>query len=367
MANEDLMSELDYPVLNSDPTKIYRETDARELPIRDNTVNLVVTSPPYYQKRDYGVEEQIGQEESPELYAESLIEALTEWKRVLRPTGSVVLNLGDTYNDKTRIGIPWKVAQKAREHGWSIRSEIIWSKPNGVPDPAEDRLTPRHETVFHLTPRKTGYYFDKHGFSEVYGNRRDVWEISHDRNEDHLAPFPKELAKRSIMMACPPGVCPECNAPLERQLVKTTRLDEDRPQAARAMDLFNDSDLTEQHIKAIQAVGIADVGKGKEIQNRSGKNADSTIELANEAKEVLGGYFREFTFPIKEMGGWESCECDTEPVPSVVLDPFMGSGTVIDVAHEMGRVAVGTDLDLYNEEQSGEFDQVLRTVLAQSD
>lgn len=103
--------------------------------------------------------------------------------------------------------------------------------------------------------------------------------------------------------------------------------------------------MTEEHIRAIQAYGISDAGKAREIQDGTGQNAEEVNKLAEEAKEVLGGYFREFTFPKKETAGWTECDCDADYQPGVVLDPFMGPGTVLQVAARMGFFPIGIDLD----------------------
>jgi len=111
------------------------------------------------------------------------------------------------------------------------------------------------------------------------------------------------------------------------------------------MEIYEESHLTKEHIRAIQSVGISDAGKAKEIQDGTGRNADEVQELADEAKDVLGGYFREFTFAKKETSGWTECDCDAPTKPGVVFDPFMGTGSVLDVAVKNGFSAVGTDLD----------------------
>ena len=87
-----------------------------------------------------------------------------------------------------------------------------------------------------------------------------------------------------------------------------------------------------------------DAGKGKTLQKGAGRNTPKIIELADEAKRALGGYFREFTFAPKRQVGWEGCRCGVPTRPGTVLDPFMGSGTTLQVAHELGRNAVGVDL-----------------------
>lgn len=345
MSRGDLIQDLDYPDTGASPKHLIWQSKASDLPLPDDSADLVFTSPPYWKKRDYGHEEQIGQEPTPDEYIESLMSCLEEWERVLRSSGTILLNIGDTFKNKSRVGIPWKVAQAARDRGWRIRTEIVWHKPNGMPSPAKDRFINRHEYVFHLTP-KYDYYFDKFGFGSVYDDPIDVWKIPHDNNEKHLAPFPEEIVERALVAACPPAVCRSCGVPQERIVEKSlTQLNPDRPQARRAMEKYEESDLTEEHIKAIRSTGIADVGKGREVQNGTGSNSEGVLELAYEAKDVLGGYFREFTFPVKTTKGWTECECDAETIPGTVVDPFTGSGTTVEVARDMGFSAVGVDID----------------------
>lgn len=324
------------------------KSDARDIPEEDDSVDVIFTSPPYWQKRDYGFEEQIGQEDTPEEFIDTLIDCMDEWERVLKPTGSLFVNIGDTYDNRSLVGIPEMLMQAARENGWLVRNKVLWAKPSGMPEPAPNRLANRHEYIFHFT-RNNDYYYDLHAYSKKYGNGSnpgDVWTVDHDRNTgDHLAPFPSELPERALTMAGPRAVCSECGKPLEREMVRTTKLDEGRQQARRAMEIYEESDLTEEHIRAVQSVGISDAGKAMEIQDGTGRNADDVQELADEAKEVLGGYFREFTFPKKETGGWKGCDCDAPTEPGVALDPFMGSGTTLQAALKLNLNAVGVDLD----------------------
>ncbi len=343
------LGDLKYPSPDQASSYETHKTDARDLPFDDDSVDLIVTSPPYFQKRDYGYDEQIGQEESVDEFVSELIDALNEWERVLRPHGSLLLNIGDSYSKRSLLGVPWKFAEAAREEGWLVRNEIMWAKDSGMPEPAQNRLAQRHEYIFHIAP-SNDYYYDLHGYSHAFGNGSnpgDVWNFGFDRNSGgHLAPFPQELVERCLTMACPPVVCTECGKPYERQLRRTDKLDPSRPQAKRAMEIYEESDLTKKHVRAIQSAGISDAGKAKEIQDGTGRNSDEVQTLADEAKEVLGGYYREFTFAKKETAGWEpKCDCDAETEPGTVLDPFMGTGTVLDVATRMGFSSRGTDLD----------------------
>ncbi|WP_313651295.1 DNA-methyltransferase [Pseudomonas soli] len=327
-------------------TKIIR-ADSRNIPLPDSCVDLIVTSPPYWRKRDYGYPEQIGLESTPQEFVANIRAALLEWRRLLKPTGSIFLNMGDTYHNKSLAGIPGRIEAAACDDGWKLRNRIIWAKENGMPEPSKTRLANRHEYILHLTPT-SNYYYDIVGYSEEYGNGAnpgDVWRINLKRDmSKHLAPFPEEIVERAITLACPKEVCSVCGHLRSRVFQRTAELDEGRPQARRAMELAKEKGLTAAHIAAIQATGISDAGKALRVQTGTGKNAEDVKRLAAEAKEALGGYFREFTFAKKRTVDWTKCSCNVDFRPAVVLDPFCGTGTTLRVASAMGRIAIGVDL-----------------------
>lgn len=333
-----------HPVDSGTMTRI--TADARSLPLASDSIDLVVTSPPYWRKRDYGFKEQIGQERTPEEYVNAIRLALSEWRRVLRVTGSVFLNVGDTYYKRSLVGIPGMIEHAATADGWLLRNRIIWSKRKGMPSPPRDRLANRHEFILHfaVSPR---YFYDLHGYAEFVGSRGtpgDVWDIDLTRNfSDHLAPFPEEIVRRAVVLACPSRVCTRCDGPSRRIVRRTHKLDMNRPQARRALVIAEAAGLTTEHINAVQATGISDAGKALLTQNGTGRNSERVKQLAEEAKRALGGYFREFTFAKRETAGYSRCSCRARFKRGIVLDPFAGSGTTLRVATDLGRDAIGVD------------------------
>jgi len=164
--------------------------------IDDESIQTVVTSPPYWGLRDYGVDNQLGLESTPQEYVKALVGIFKEVKRVLRPDGTVWLNLGDTYvgtgkddtgdpkalehrntkkdpvnnkvpglASKNLVGIPWRVAFALQNDGWFLRQDIIWAKSNAMPEPVKDRCTKSHEHIF-LLSKNARYYYDNEAIKE---------------------------------------------------------------------------------------------------------------------------------------------------------------------------------------------------------
>lgn len=215
----------------------------RTLP--EKSVNCCVTSPPYYGLRDYGQEGQIGLEQTPDAFVQKLVEVFREVKRVLRDDGTLWLNLGDSYasnqsagdrvskyspkqttnagkfggkqmvpdgwKEKDLIGIPWMVAIALRMDGWYLRQDIIWHKPNPMPESVEDRCTKSHEYIFLLSKSKK-YYYDYNSIKEPstdncdLKNKRSVWIVNNKPFKGaHFATFPPELIRPCILAGCPEG------------------------------------------------------------------------------------------------------------------------------------------------------------------
>jgi len=136
------------------------------------SVQVCVTSPPYFDLRDYGAEGQIGLEETPETFIEKLVAVFREVRRILRDDGTLWINMGDSYasgvpgmKPKDMIGIPWMLAFALRADGWFLRSEIIWHKPNPMPESVADRPTKAHEHLF-LLSKSARYFYDADAIRE---------------------------------------------------------------------------------------------------------------------------------------------------------------------------------------------------------
>jgi len=125
--------------------------------IPSNSIDLAITSPPYWGQRDYGVKGQIGLEETPDKYIEKLLVAFNELRRVLKDTGSFFLNIGDKYVGKDLQMIPYKLAIKMQENGWVLRNILIWHKTNAMPSPIDQRLANTYEPVFFFVKRPDNY------------------------------------------------------------------------------------------------------------------------------------------------------------------------------------------------------------------
>ena len=157
--------------------------------IESGTVQCVVTSPPYWGLRDYGTNGQLGLEETPEEYVQKMVEVFQQIKRVLKHDGTVWLNLGDSYaggsggynpkyeknilKPKDLVGIPWRVTFALQADGWYLRQDIIWHKPNPMPESITDRCTKSHEYIFLLT-KSARYFYDADAIKE---ESETQWEI----------------------------------------------------------------------------------------------------------------------------------------------------------------------------------------------
>lgn len=303
-----------------------------------SSVHCVVTSPPYFNQRDYGNEKQIGLEKTPDDYVAELVRVFREVRMVMRRDATLWVNIGDKYaNDdkwggstsgkhtpelhghgpdrrkittgmgsKNLLGVPWRFAFAMQADGWILRSDIIWHRTNAMPQSMHDRPSCNHEYLF-LFAREPRYFYDdvairEPGTDAKGRTKRSVWSIPvAAEKEQHFACFPPKLVEPCILAGTSShGCCKACGAPYVRQ-VERDRIPT-RP--------GNDSKLT---------------GDNKVDGNRDKERHVSEVRTL----------------------GWEkSCKCPgDERKPAIVLDPFAGSFTSCATAVALNRRAVGIELN----------------------
>jgi DNA modification methylase len=295
--------------------------DARAIPLKNNTVQCVVTSPPYWKLRDYGTSGQIGLENTPEEYVKSILEVAREMWRVLKGNGTLWLNLGDSYasvgngtsqryqemrglntalaqnmprkvapyglKPKDLVGIPWRVAFALQADGWYLRSDIIWSKPNPMPESVQDRPTKAHEYIF-LMSKSEKYYFDAEAIKEPANG----WNGSRFDDGKNLINHPN-VGKRRI------------------SAIKGS---------------FNG-----------KTEAMADTGQNAFRAITEIRNCRSVWSIAT--TPYSGAHFATFPRKIPDL----CIKAGSRP-GDVILDPFCGSGTTVMVAQDLGRIGIGLDL-----------------------
>jgi len=265
--------------------------DARALPLDDNSVDLIVTSPPYWSLRSYqdGGEHydgQIGAEATPAEYVAALIECTREWLRVLKHEGSLWINLGDKYGpDKSLLGLPWEYARSCRlDLGLILRAEVIWNKTSGMPESVTDRVRRSHEHWFHMTMQ------------------RSYFASVDDIREPHTA---KSVYQRDAARRHPGG-----------HMDRRSTAPGQRPQSGMA------AGARELHPLGALPGSVWDV-------------AAAPLKVP----EHLGtSHFAAFPleFPRRIIKGW----C---PPTGRVLDPFGGTGTTALAADVLGRHGISVD------------------------
>jgi len=298
-----------------------------------DSVDCIVTSPPYWGKREYE-NGGIGLESTHLDYVTALTEIIDACQRVLKPTGSLWLNIGDTYRDKQLLGIPWRVALNLTDHnGWILRNSVVWNKVKSGMDNSRDRLGNKHEMVFHFV-RQTKYFYDA----------------------DALRSKPREAKVVNGSVVSATGVS---GVRYKRQIELSTELSPLEKKAA-----FSGLNLTLERVRDGEISDFRMVIRGQQRTTHS----DST-KLSGRAKELRdkGFYFlRYHPKGSKPSDVWDIIPEDTQkrkkhfaaypedlckipilatcPPDGVVLDPFCGTGTTMKVAQKLGRKSIGIDI-----------------------
>lgn len=227
-----------YAALTREGSAIVTGDAARMLErLPERSVQCVITSPPYWSLRDYGIDGQIGLEQSVQSFIKNLVRVFDQVNRVLRDDGTLWLNIGDSYTSggrgyrapdkknvaramssrpptpeglkpKDLIGVPWRLAFALQDAGWYLRSDIVWNKPNAQPESVRDRPTRSHEYMF-MFSKSERYYYDVDAVRGPNGRRnRTVWDIKTQAVPEasgHFATFPSELVTPALLHSTKPG------------------------------------------------------------------------------------------------------------------------------------------------------------------
>jgi DNA modification methylase len=298
----------------------------------DALIDCVMTSPPYWSVRQYQGSSALGEEPTPEQYVEDLIAELSELPRVLKPTGSLWLNIGDTYLKKNLCGIPWRAALALQQEGWILRNAVVWDKVKGNPDNAKDKLRDLYEFVFHFV-RQRSYFYD----------------LDLVRNP----PAQPTVKNGRVMTAT--GVS---GAKYRRQIERSTVLTDEERTAARvalddALGRVADGSMPDFRmiIRGQQRMTHSNVvevsGRAGEIEKRGfcilpyhakGSKPGDVWQIIPEDKWRVDKHCAVFPAELCRAPILATC-----PADGILLDPFVGTGTAVKVATDYGRRAIGVD------------------------
>jgi len=299
-----------------------------------DSVDTVITSPPYWGHREYGGEHEIGGESTVAEYIQVLGEVFLEVKRVLKPTGSLWLNIGDAYEDKRLLSIPWRLAIHMQDtQGWILRNDVIWNKMKGSPDNSKDKLRNVHEFLFHFVKQKT-YYYDA----------------------DAIRNTIRPAQVKGGVVTTGTGVS---GINYKRQIARSPDLSD--PEKQNALQALEDT-LSRVGRGEIPDFRMIIRGQQRATHSASVKVSGRAAELARKGFCILP-YHSKGSKPgdvwdiIPEDEWRKDSHCApyprdlcllpiraTCPVGGLVLDPFLGTGTTAVVTLELQRRIIGFDL-----------------------
>ena len=301
----------------------------------NDCIDCVVTSPPYYMKRQY-LGGGIGLENTYQQYIDNLLAIIEEVYRVLKPTGSFWLNIGDSYKNKQLLNIPYRVAIRMQdEQKWILRNTVVWDKMKGAMSQSKDSLGCEYEPLFHFVKKRSGYYYDS----------------------DSVRKKPRSAHVENGAVVSATGVS---GVRYRRKIELSTELtEEQRTNAYQALD---------EVLERIKKGELSDFRMVIKGANQRVTNGDAT-NLSGRAKELRDkGFYFLFYNPNGSMISdvWQIIPEDTQgrklhfapfpedlvktpivltcPPNGIVLDPFVGTGTTSYVATQLGRRSIGIDM-----------------------
>ena len=321
---------------NNDLQPLFLHGDALEIlrQLPDQSIDVAMTSPPYWGKRQYA-EEGIGLEKDYRDYIKNLCIIFFEIRRVLKDTGSLWLNIGDSYKSKQLLGIPWRVAFELTDNqSWILRNEIIWNKVKGGPDNSKDKLGNVHEQIFHFVKKAKGYFYD----SDAIRSK----------------PSQSKVVNGAIVSAT--GVS---GVRYKRQIELSTELTpKEKKNAIDALNAILD-EIRQGNLSDFRMI----------IRGQQRTTHSDSKRVSGRAKELIdkGFYFLKYhPNGSKPRDVWEILPEDTHkrekhyaaypedlckipliatcPKDGIVLDPFAGTGTTMLVAKQLGLKSVGLEL-----------------------
>lgn len=300
----------------------------------DASVDFVMTSPPYWGKREYE-NGGIGLEPDYRDFVRHLAAVCFELKRVLKPTGSFWLNLGDSYSGKSLVGVPWRVAfELTDKQGWTLRNSVIWNKLKGGMDNSKDRLANVHEMLFHFVKQPKGYYY----------------------NADAIRSKPREAKVVNGAVVSATGVS---GVRYKRQLELSTALSPDEKKAAfAALDKML-SDVSAGNVsdfrmvirgqqRATHSDSAKVSGRAKELCDKgfyflkyhpNGSKPGDVWDIIPEDTQGRGAHFAPYPVDLCQRPLLATC-----PEGGIALDPFCGTGTTLYAARNLSRKSVGIDI-----------------------
>lgn len=302
---------------------IYKDVFEGLNDIENNSVRCCITSPPYYQCRNYNRKNQIGLEENVKEYIDKLCNVFDKVYKKLTNDGNLFINMGDKYKDKDLLLIPADFAQEMRARGWILRNDIIWYKPNFQPSPVKDRLANTYEHIFHFVKQKRGYYYDL-----------DSVRLPNKCNDLDSERTYKRFKSRIV------------NSDLNGTEKKMALEDLDKLYYENKINKDARLKLRNQS-KPLYGSDTSLSGRARELQekgyyfhcnNPKGKNPGDllsvNIKSHKGAHEAV--FPEELIRPLIKVGSSKD---------DIVLDCFAGTGTTCRVASELGRIGIGIELN----------------------